>query len=104
MASTSKLNNNEYTKLLQDANFTPANFEKIADALKNHGNKQIYHALVNEDDILKLFTVTNPEVFWLCRCHYVALDGSSSHKHLHDLVQKRTHQAAKNKMKRNGQR
>ena len=63
MASTSKLNDNEYTKLLQDANFKPANFEKIADALKNHGIKQMYHALVNEDDILKFFTIPNLEIF-----------------------------------------
>ena len=106
MASTSKLNDNEYTKLLQDANFTPANFEKIADALENHGIKQMYHALVNEDDILKLFTIPNLEIFWICRCHHVALDGSSSHAHLHALVQykKGTHRAAKDRMKRNGQR
>ena len=106
MASTSKLNNNEYTKLLQDANFKPANFEKIADALENHGIKQMYHALVNEDDILKLFTIPNLEIFWICRCHHVALDGSSSHAHLHALVQykKGTHRAAKDRMKRNGQK
>ena len=106
MASTSKLNNNEYTKLLQDANFKPANFEKIADALENHGIKQMYHALVNEDDILKLFSIPNLEIFWICRCHHVALDGSSSHEHLHALVQykKGTHRAAKDRMKRNGQR
>ena len=106
MASTSKLNNNEYTKLLQDANFKPANFVKIADALENHGIKQMYHALVNEDDILKLFSIPNLEIFWICRCHHVALDGSSSHEHLHALVQykKGTHRAAKDRMKRNGQR
>ena len=106
MASTSKLNDNEYTKLLQDANFTPANFEKIADVLENHGIKQMYHALVNEDDILQLFTIPNLEIFWICRCHHVALDGSSSHEHLHALVQykKGTHRAAKDRMKRNGQR
>ena len=64
------------------------------------------HALVNEDDILKLFTIPNLEIFWICRCHHVALDGSSSHEHLHALVQykKGTHQAAKDRMKRNGQR
>lgn len=106
MTSTSKLNDNEYTKLLQDVNFTPANFEKIADALENHGIKQMYHALVNEDDILKLFTIPNLEIFWICRCHHVALDGSSSHAHLHALVQykKGTHRAAKDRMKRNGQK
>ena len=106
MASTSKLNNNEYTKLLQDVNFKPANFEKIADALMNHGIKQMYHALVNEDDILKFFTIPNLKVFWICRCHHVALDESSSHEHLHALVQykKGTHRAAKDRMKRNGQR
>ena len=106
MTSTSKLNDNEYTKLLQDVNFTPANFEKIADALENHGIKQMYHALVNEVDILKLFTIPNLEIFWICRCHLVALDGSSSHAHLHALVQykKGTHRAAKDRMKRNGQR
>ena len=106
MASTSKLNNNEYTKLLQDANFKPANFVKIADALENHGIKQMYHALVNEDDILKLFTIPNLEIFWICRCHLVAKDGSSSHAHLHALVQykKGTHRALKKRMQRAKQR
>ena len=106
MATTSKLNDKEYSKILQDANFEPASFEKIADALTNHGIKEMYHALVNEDDILKLFTIPNLEIFWICRCHHVALDGSSSHEHLHALVQytKRTHRAAKDRMKRNGQR
>ena len=106
MASTSKLNNNEYTKLLQDANFKPANFVKIADALENHGIKQMYHALVNEVDILKLFTIPNLEIFWICRCHLVAKDGSSSHAHLHALVQykKGTHRALKKRMQRAKQR
>ena len=106
MASTSKLNDNEYTKLLQDANFKPANFVKIADALENHGIKQMYHALVNEDDILKLFTIPNLEIFWICRCHLVAKDGSSSHAHLHALVQykKGTHRALKKRMQRAKQR
>ena len=106
MASTSKLNNNEYTKLLQDANFKPANFVKIADALENHGIKQMYHALVNEDDILKLFSIPNLEIFWICRCHLVAKDGSSSHAHLHALVQykKGTHRALKKRMQRAKQR
>ena len=106
MATTSKLNDKEYSKILQDADFEPASFEKIADALTNHGIKEMYHALVNEDDILKLFTIPNLEVFWICRCHLVALDGSSSHAHLHALVQykKGTHRAAKDRMKRNGQR
>ena len=106
MASTSKLNDNEYTKLLQDVNFTPANFEKIADALENHGIKQMYHALVNEVDILKLFTIPNLEIFWICRCHLVAKDGSSSHAHLHALVQykKGTHRALKKRMQRAKQR
>ena len=106
MTSTSKLNDNEYTKLLQDVNFTPANFEKIADALENHGIKQMYHALVNEVDILKLFTIPNLEIFWICRCHLVAKDGSSSHAHLHALVQykKGTHRALKKRMQRAKQR
>ena len=106
MTSTSKLNDNEYTKLLQDVNFTPANFEKIADALENHGIKQMYHALVNEDDILKLFSIPNLEIFWICRCHLVAKDGSSSHAHLHALVQykKGTHRALKKRMQRAKQR
>ena len=51
MATTSKLNDKEYSKILQDADFEPASFEKIADALTNHGIKEMYHALVNEDDI-----------------------------------------------------
>ena len=79
MASTSKLNNNKYTKLLQDANFTPANFENIADALMNHGIKQMYHALVKEDDILKLYLplAIHHHFFWLSFVHLNKLSNVS---------------------------
>ena len=105
-SSTSKLNNNEFTKLLQDVNFKPAHWEKIAGYLMQKGVNQMYHALVHEDDIVNLFTNSNLTIFWSCRCHHVAADCSSSHEHLHALVQykKGTHRAYKDRMRRNGQR
>ena len=77
MTTTSKLNDKEYSKILQIANLTPTNFEKKTDTLMNHGIKQIYDAFAVKDDILNLFTIPNLEVFWMCRCHHVALDESS---------------------------
>ena len=77
-SSTSKLNDNDYTKLLQDVDFKPAKWEKIAGYLMQKGVNQMYHALVHEDDIVNLFTIPNLTIFWTCRCHHVAADGSSS--------------------------
>ena len=63
-SSTSKLNDNDYTKLLQDVDFKPAKFEKIASYLMQKGVNQMYHALVHEDDIVNLFTIPNLTIFW----------------------------------------
>ena len=106
VSSTSKLNDNEYTKLLQDVGFEPAGWGKIAAYLMQKSVNQMYHALVHEDDIVNLFNIPNLTIFWTCRCHHVAEDCSSSHEHLHALVQykKGTHRAYKDRMRRNGQR
>ena len=102
---TSKLNDRDYKPILQNANFTPTDWGKIAKHLMMNGINQMYHALVNEDDILMLFNIPSLTIFWVCRCHHDANDNSSSHEHLHALVQyqKGTHRATKNKMKRNGE-
>ena len=73
--------------------------------MKN-GVKQIFHAIVNEDDIQFLFSIPNLDIFWCCRCHLVAKDGSTAHEHLHALVQyqKGTHLALKKRMQRAKQR
>ena len=65
-ASTSKVNDNEYTKILQKADFEPASYEEIAKSLMENGVRQMYHALVNEDDIQTLFTIPNLKIFWIC--------------------------------------
>ena len=71
-----------------------------------NGVKEMYHAIVNEDDILTLFSIPNLKIFWCCRCHLVAKDGSTAHEHLHALVQyhKGTHVAFKKRMQRAKQR
>ena len=104
-ASTSKLNDNEYSQILQKADFEPASYEEIAKSLMENGVRQMYHALVNEDDIQTLFTIPNLKIFWICRCHHVAKDDSTSHEHLHALVQyqnNKTHRAFKDRLKRGG--
>ena len=66
----------------------------------------MYHALVNEADILTLFSIPNLKIFWVCRCHHVADDKSTAHEHLHALVQyqnNKTHRAFKDRLKRAGQ-
>ena len=106
-AFTSKLSDKEYTKILQDEDFGPASYKEVADAFMKNGIKQMYHAMVNEDDILTIFKIEHLKIFWICRCHHVADDGSTSHEHLHALVQyqnKKTHEAFKHRLRRAGQR
>ena len=53
---TSNLSDKEYTKILQDEDFGPASYKEVAYALMKNGVNQMYHALVNKDDILHLNT------------------------------------------------
>ena len=106
-AFTFKLSDKEYTKILQDEDFGPASYKEVADAFMKNGVKQMYHAMVNEEDILTMFKIEHLKVFWICRCHHVADDGSTSHEHLHTLVQyqkKKTHEAFKHRLRRAEQR
>ena len=106
MSYTSRLNDREYSEILKTANFKPASYLDIAESLMENGIRQMYHALVNEDDIDTLFTIPNLKIFWVCRCHHVANDESTAHEHLHALVQyqnKKTHRAFKDRLKRSGQ-
>ena len=98
------LTRQEYYNLLNGIGWEPASFEKISKSLMNNGVKQMYHALVHEDDINLLFNIPNLEIFWGCRCHIVGEDGSTAHEHCHALVQytKGTHPAFKKKLQRAG--
>ena len=98
------LTEKEYYNLLNGIGWMPASFENIANSLMKNGVKQMYHALVNQDDIQLLFSIPNLEIFWSCRCHIVGEDGSTAHEHLHALVQYRkgSHAAFKKKMQRGG--
>ena len=87
MASTSRINDREYSEILNSYNFTPASFGEIAESLMKNGIREMYHALVNEDDIQTLFSIPDLKIFWICRCHHIADDGSTAHEHLHALVQ-----------------
>ena len=87
--------------------FNPASYREIAKSLMQNYVKEMYHALVNEDDIQTLFTIPNLKIFWCCRCHLVADDKSTAHEHLHALVQYdkgHTHQAFKKRLQRADQR
>ena len=48
--------------------------------------EEMYHALVNEDDIVHVLTIPDIKVIWCCRCHLRADDGSTVHEHFHRLV------------------
>ena len=61
-ASTFKLNDQEYTKCLQDVDFAPVSYKEVAECLMKNGVKQMYHAMVNEEDILTLFTIPNLKI------------------------------------------
>ena len=106
MSSTSRLSTREYSEILKTANFTPASYFDIAESLMKNGIREMYHALVNEDDIDTLFSIPNLKIFWVCRCHHIADDNSTAHEHLHALVQyqnKKTHRAFKDRLKRSDQ-
>jgi hypothetical protein len=101
------LDNNEYYEFLRAVEFNPASYKEISDSLMENGVKEMYHALVNENDIQRLFTIPNLKIFWCCRCHLVADDKSTAHEHLHALVQydkSHTHQAFKKRLQRSKQR
>ena len=100
------LDNSAYYRILNACEWKPSSYKEIADSLMKNGVKQMYHAIVNEDDIQLLFSIPNLEIFWCCRCHLVAKDGSTAHEHLHALVQyqKGTHKALKKRMQRSKQR
>ena len=97
----------EYYEFLRKIEFNPASYKEIANSLMQNGVIEMYHALVNERDILTLFTIPNLKIFWCCRCHLVADDKSTAHEHLHALVQYdkgHTHQAYKKRLQRSKKR
>ena len=97
----------EYYEFLRKMEFNPASYKEIANSLMQNGVIEMYHALVDERDILTLFTIPNLKIFWCCRCHLVADDKSTAHEHLHALVQYdkgHTHQAYKKRLQRSKQR
>ena len=100
------LKKKKYYKLLNGLDWMPASYENIANCVMDNGVKEMYHAIVNEEDIVTLLTIQNLKIFWCCRCHLVAKDGSTAHDHVHALVQyqKGTHLAFKKRMQRVKQR
>ena len=88
MNSTAKLSNNKYYELSQNMDFNPASYKEVEESFMENGVKEMYHALVDKEDILTMFKITNLKIFWICRCHHVAVEKSStSYEHLHALVQ-----------------
>ena len=75
------------------------------------GTKEVYQTIVHQDDIQHLFSIPSLKIFWCCRRHLVARDGSTAHGHLHEhlhehlhaLVQYQsgTHQAYKKRVRHN---
>ena len=105
--STSTLSDKQYSEILRSVDFAPASYKELAAALMVNGVKQMFHAMVNEEDILTLFNIPNLKIFSICRCHHVADDRSTSHEHLHALVQyknNKRHSAFKLRLKRKGER
>ena len=98
------LGNTDYYKFIIGTEWSPSSYKEIADSFMKNGVKQMYHAIVNEDDIQFLFSISNLLVFSCCRCHLVEQDGSTANEHLHALVQyqKGTHMALKKRMQRAG--
>ena len=76
-----------YQNFLNGIGWESSNYQDIAKCLMEKGTKEMYHAIVHQDDIQHLFTIPNLKIFWCCRCHLVAKDGSTAHEHVHALVQ-----------------
>ena len=57
------LDKQAYYKLLNGFGWMPASYENIANSLMENGVKEMYHAIVNEDDIVTLFTIPNIKIF-----------------------------------------
>ena len=53
---------------------------------QKYGTREMYHALINEEDIAQVLAIPDIKVIWCCRCHLVADDGSTAHEHFHRLV------------------
>ena len=79
MSSTSRLNTREYSEILKTANYIPASYLEIAESLMKNGIREMYHALINEDDIDTLFSIPNLKIFFVCRCRHIADDKSTAH-------------------------
>ena len=56
----------------------PSTYKNIDKYLMEKGTKEMNHAIVHQDDIQHLFTISNLKMFWCCRCHLVAKDGSTA--------------------------
>ena len=78
--------NIDYYEFIIGTEWSPSSYKEIADSFMKNGVKQMYHAIVNEDDIQFLFSISNLLVFSCCRCHLVEQDGSTANEHLHALV------------------
>ena len=85
-----------YYNFLNGIGWEPSSYKDIAKCLMGKGIKEMYHAIVHQEDIQHLFSIPNLKIFWCCRCHLVAKDGSTAHEHLHALVQYQLGIQAKN--------
>ena len=76
-----------YRTYLKASNFSPATYGEIGIHLEKYGAKEMYHARVNEADIVTVLSIPQIKIFWCCRCHLVRVDGSAEDEHWHALVQ-----------------
>ena len=93
------LGNIDYYTFLIGCEWRPHSYKEMA-------VKEMYYAIVNEDNIQFLFLISNLLIFSFCRCHLVVQDGSTANEHLHALVQyqKGTYLALNKRMQRAGLR
>ena len=57
------LDRKAYYKILNTSEWSPSSYKEIADSLMKNGVKQMYHAIVNENNIQLLFSIPNLEIF-----------------------------------------
>ena len=60
------LDKSAYYKIINDHGWNPSSYKEIANSLMKNGVKQMFHAIINEDDIQFFFSIPNLDIFWCC--------------------------------------
>jgi hypothetical protein len=78
------MNQNEFLQILGGFVATPV--EDVFYEYKNDPQLNWYHLMCSIADFNFIFSCKDFKFYALCRCHQVAVDGSTAHEHVHAVV------------------